>query len=291
MARRDRQEEKVLACVDRSPFADHVVDYGAWAAQRIGLPLEILNVIDREPEVARDRDHSGAIGIDAQEQLLNTLSDSDEARSKEAREQGRIFLNRLRERAAAAGAINTDTRQRLGGLESTLSEQETLVSLYVLGRRGQSAAQTQRDLGRNVEGVVRSLGKPILAVTDDFSEPQSALLAFDGGSVTRRGVEMIAGSKLFRGMLVHLLMSGKPNRDAAKQLEWAQETLTKAGYEAPAELIPGDAEQTIATQLREKGIDMLVMGAFSHSIFRSFVFGSKTADLLRSATVPTLLLR
>jgi len=33
------------------------------------------------------------------------------------------------------------------------------------------------------------------------------------------------------------------------------------------------------------------MGAYSHSPLRSLVFGSKTADLLRSATIPTLLLR
>lgn len=291
MSRNESKEEKVLACVDQSPYADHVVDYAAWAAQRIGLPLEILNIIDRHPEVARDHDHSGAIGIDAQEQLLTTLSESDEVRSRAAREQARVFLQRLRERAEAAGAPQTDTRLRLGELQSTLSEQEALVSLFVLGRRGKSAAQTQRDLGRNVERVVRSLQKPILAVTDNFSEPRSALLAFDGGSVTRRGVKMIAESKLFRGMPVHLLMSGKPSRDAAKQLDWAQKVLTDAGYEAPAELIPGDAERVIANQLDTQGIDLLVMGAFGHSIFRSFLLGSKTADLLRSAKVPTLLLR
>ncbi len=39
------------------------------------------------------------------------------------------------------------------------------------------------------------------------------------------------------------------------------------------------------------GIDMLIMGAYSHSPHRSLFFGSKTSDLLRSAKVPTLLLR
>jgi hypothetical protein len=39
------------------------------------------------------------------------------------------------------------------------------------------------------------------------------------------------------------------------------------------------------------GIDMLLMGAYGHSPLRSLLFGSKTDDLLRSAKVPTLLLR
>jgi nucleotide-binding universal stress UspA family protein len=36
---------------------------------------------------------------------------------------------------------------------------------------------------------------------------------------------------------------------------------------------------------------MLLMGAYGHSPLRSLLFGSKTSDLLRSAKVPTLLLR
>jgi urease accessory protein len=37
--------------------------------------------------------------------------------------------------------------------------------------------------------------------------------------------------------------------------------------------------------------DLLVMGAYSHSPWRTLFLGSKTTDLLRSAAVPTLLLR
>ncbi len=286
-----KSEEKVLACVDQSKFADYVTDYAAWAAQRIGHPLELLHVINRHPEVAHDADHSGAIGIDTQEQLLNRLSESDEARTRARREQGRIFLNRLRERADAAGATSTDTRQRLGELQATLSEQEAAVSLYVLGRRGCSAEATQRDLGRHVEHVVRALRKPILTVTDDFQEPRRALIAFDGSYVTRRGVRIVAASKLFRGMEIHVLMSGKRRRDTDKQLDWAKNKLVRAGFESVAAHVPGDPEQVIAKEVIEREVDMLIMGAYSHSWWRQLLLGSKTTDLLRSARVPTLLLR
>jgi nucleotide-binding universal stress UspA family protein len=286
-----RRDEKVLACVDQSRFADYVADYAAWAARRMSAPLELFHIIDRHPETAIRKDHSGAIGIDAQEQLLNELAADDESRSKAAREQGRIFLNRLRERAVAAGVQSPDVRQRYGELEETLVEQEPEVGLFVLGRRGQSAESTQRDLGRNVERVVRRLHKPILAVTEGFTEPQRALLAFDGGSVTRRGVEMVAASSLFSGLPVHLLMSGRKTPDAPRQLEWARKTLESAGFDAPAMHVPGDAEVVIAAAVREHAIDVLIMGAYSHSPLRSLLMGSKTSDLLRAATIPTLLLR
>tara|TARA_R110001599_G_scaffold353861_1_gene600674 strand:- start:5287 stop:6150 length:864 start_codon:yes stop_codon:yes gene_type:complete len=284
-------ENKVLACVDQSHYADYVADYAAWAAQRMGAPLELLHILDRHPETSSSRDHSGTIGIDAHENLLSALSDEDESKSKKAREQGRIFLNRLRERAVAAGVHSPDVRQRHGSLAETLAEDEEEVRLFVLGRRGESAELTQRDLGRNVERVVRSLHKPILTITEGFTEPNRVMIAFDGGIVARRGIEMVAASPLFKGFPVHLLMSGKASREAAKQLEWARKTLEAAGFDTPSSLIPGDAESVIAKAVQDEDIDILIMGAYSHSPLRSLFFGSKTSEMLRSARIPTLLLR
>ncbi len=190
-----------------------------------------------------------------------------------------------------AGVASPDVRQRYGVLVETLVEQEKGVRLFVLGRRGESAEATQRDLGRNVERVVRALNQPILAVTEGFTEPNRVMIAFDGGIVTQRGVKMVASSPLFRGLPMHVLMSGKESQNASKQLEWAKTTLEAAGFEVIPSLIPGDAESVIAKAVREQGIDMLIMGAYSHSPLRSLLFGSKTSDLLRSAKIPTLLLR
>lgn len=86
-------------------------------------------------------------------------------------------------------------------------------------------------------------------------------------------------------------MSGKATKEGAKQLEWAKATLEEAGFEAPADLVPGDAERVIAQAVREREIDLLIMGAYGHSPIRTLLFGSKTSDLLRSARIPTLLLR
>jgi nucleotide-binding universal stress UspA family protein len=289
------QDKKVLACVDQSHFADTVADYAAWAARRMDAPLELLHVIDRHLEQGSGEDHSGAIGINAQEHLLSTLSDKDAALARAKREQGRIFLNRLRERALAAGAPAADMRQRHGALDETLAEQEDGVRLFVFGRRGASAETAQVDsaikLGRNVERVVRAIHKPILTVTEGFKEPERVMLAFDGSAITRKGVDMIASSPLFKGLPIHVVMVGKDSADGPRQLAWARDTLAAAGFEVAAEHVPGDPEAVIARESSARGIDMLLMGAYAHSPLRALLFGSKTTDLLRAATIPTLLLR
>ncbi len=286
-----KNENRVLACVDQSHFADYVADYAAWAARRLEAPLEFLHCIDRHPELGSGEDHSGAIGIDAQQALLTQLCERDAAVARAAREQGRVFLNRLRERAIVAGVAAPDMRQRHGNLAQTLVEQEAGVRLFVLGRHGASAESTRGELGSNVERVVRAVHKPVLTVTEGFREPRRALIAFDGSAVTRNGVEMVAASPLFRGLPVHVVMSGKGGADAPRQLEWAKRTLEAAGLEAPAELIPGEPEAVIAKAVKDQDVDILIMGAYAHSPLRSLLFGSKTADLLRAATIPTLLLR
>jgi nucleotide-binding universal stress UspA family protein len=284
-------DKKILGCVDHSIFAHYVADYAAWTAMRLNAPLELLHVRDRQNDTMSATDHSGFLGVDAEQNLLNSLSDEDEARSKAARVEMRLHLNRLRERVLATGVESVDVRQRYGQLEDTLIEQESGVRLFVLGRRGQSAEVTQRDLGRNVERIARSVHKPILTIGESFTEPHRIMIAFDGSIITRRGVELVAASPMFRGMTIHLLMSGKTSAAAIRQLEWARTTLESAGFDAPASLVPGDAESIIARTIKAEGIDMLVMGAYSHTPLRSLLIGSKTSDLLRSTKIPTMLLR
>ncbi|MDG1215572.1 MAG: universal stress protein [Luminiphilus sp.] len=282
------QPKKILACVDQSPYADYVADYSAWAARRFSLPLELLHIIDRHPEIATSDDHSGAIGFDAQENLLNRLTEEEGQRSREIRERGRVFLNGLKQRCERAGTGDVDIRQRYGQLLDTLDEQQREVALYVLGRRGRSAAHTQRDLGRHVESISRKIQRPILTVASEFSEPKSLLVAYDGKRMTRGCITLIAGNAALADLPVHVVMSGKQTNESEKQLHWATETLELGGFSVETAYLPGDPEQQIMRVLNDREIDLLVMGAYSQSPLRSLFLGSRTNDLLRASRVPTV---
>ncbi len=284
-------ERRVLACVDQSRFAEYVADYAIWCAKQVAMPLEFLHVLERHPERGSGADHSGAIGIHAQDALLDSLVADEAAANRLAREQGRSFLAALRQRAEEQGIHNPSIRQRYGELAPTLVEQEPGVELFVLGRRGASAESTGRDLGRNLETVVRGLKQPILAVSEPFVPPQRILFAYDGGAVTRRGVALLAQSALFRGLACDVVMAGEPGRRESAGLASAVRELKTGGLFAEAHVVPGDPERDIIAFMQTRGVDLLVMGAYSHSWWRNLFKGSRTADLLRAARVPTLLLR
>lgn len=292
----DAAPKKIIACVDSSPYAPCVAEYAAWVAQQLASPLELLHVIDREQYVSEGRDHSGTIGVNARESLLEHLSQADENKSREAREAARVFITGLRRRLQEQHPdLAIDTRLRLDNLAATLSEHESQAQLFVLGRRGSSShdstatsAQSRR-LGRQLESTVRALRRPVLAVGSRFSVPESALIACDGSAMSRKAVQAVAAGALFSGLHIHLLHAGSTSRSA--HLEEAQQKLQQAGYTVTARTIQAKPVDAIAQYVAEAKIGLLVMGAYSHSPWRSLFMGSTTTDILQAVSQPVMLLR
>jgi nucleotide-binding universal stress UspA family protein len=280
----------VLACIDGSGFSPAVCDCAAWAALQLEAPLTFLHVPSKVREAPR-ADLSGSIGFGTRESLLEELAALDEQRGKLAQEQGRQILAAARERTRTAGVAAPEGLQRHGGLVETLTELEAGVRLLVLGKRGESAEFAAEHIGSHLERVIRAMSRPILVTTETFRAPRRIMLAFDGSATTRKGVEMVAGSPLFRGLPCHLVMVGADTADARAQLARARQTLENAGFETPASILPGEPESVLAGYRQENDIDLMIMGAYGHSRMRQLFVGSTTTAMIRNSSVPLLLLR
>lgn len=282
--------DHVMACIDGSGHAMAVCDYAAWASQRLDAPLTFLHVLDNHPP-PDEGNLSGNIGLGSREHLLEELAMLDERRAKLAQEQGRVMLEAARERAIEDGIAEPHTRQRNGELVETLSELESETRLLVIGKRGESAHLASEHLGSNLERVVRALHRPILMVPETFRAPERVMIAFDGSKTMHKGIEMIAASPLFKGIVCHVVLVGADVTDLRTQCDWALDTLNNAGLEAHGEIRAGDVESTLHEYCREHAIDLLVMGAYGHSRIRHLLVGSTTTAMLRSADIAQLLLR
>lgn len=280
----------VLACIDGSSYSPAVCDSAAWAALRLEAPLTFIHVLSKVRE-APQHDLSGSIGFGTRESLLEELATLDEKRGKLAQERGRQIIAAARERARAAGVAAPEGLQRHGGLVETLNEFEEGVRLLVIGKRGEAAAVATEHIGSHLERVIRSMSRPILVTTDTFCAPQRIMIAFDGSTTTRKGVEMVAQSPLFKGLPCHLVMAGADTADARAQLSRARQTLETAGFEAPAAIYPGEPEAVLARYRQENEIDMVIMGAYGNSRIRQLFVGSTTTEMIRKSTIPLLLLR
>ncbi|MEE3170182.1 MAG: universal stress protein, partial [Pseudomonadota bacterium] len=146
-------------------------------------------------------------------------------------------------------------------------------------------------IGSQLETVIRSMHRPILLVPDEYREPRSAMLAFDGSATAFKGVELLAGSPVLRGMPLHLVMIGPDTNDRWEQLRKAEKMLAGLGTEITLAIRAGDVEPALHAYQEEHDIDILVMGAYGHSRIRQFLVGSTTTTMLKTADKPLVVLR
>jgi len=283
---------KVYACVDGQSNTAAVIDWAVWSAQRLDVPLEFLHVLERHPERAAVTDYSGAIGLGAQDSLLQELTEADAQHGKLAQEAGRRLLIAARERAAAAGITRLDGLLRHGELVDTVLELEADARLFVLGEHYHAVKPSKIHLDHHVERVIRSVKRPVLVATGDrFEAPQRFVIAFDGSPTARKTVETVVRSPMLVGLSVVVAMAGPETTLARRQLDEAHHALIAAGFNAETELVPGEPEDVLPPLVKAQGAALLVMGAYGHSRIRQLIVGSTTTTLLRQSDVPVLILR
>lgn len=283
---------KVYACIDGLANSAPVIDWSAWAAKRLELPLTLLHVLERQDSVSDTVDYSGSIGVDSQDILLERLSDLDEKRGSIAQEMGRQLLEAARQRSSAASVPVVEGRLRHGALLDAALELESDARLFVLGENRIVDSRQKVHLGHSVEQVIRSVARPVLVATGEtFRAPRRFLLACDGSETARRAVETVAKSPLLRGLPAVLAMAGDQSAHSRQLLDQAHELLATAGFDVNVHLAAGLAEEVLPALVKSEKADLLVMGAYGHSRIRHLVVGSTTTALLRTSTVPVLILR
>ncbi|WP_022961308.1 universal stress protein [Halopseudomonas pelagia] len=282
--------QTVLACVDGSKSSPAVCDYAAWASLRLDAPLTFLHVLDHS-QYPTETNLSGNIGLGSREHLLTELAELDEKRGKLMREQGRLMLEAAVARVKAGGVADPAVRQRHGDLVETLAELEKDIRLLVIGREGEEGDTVGGHVGSHLESVIRTVHRPTLVTAGDFRQPRSVMLAFDNGPSTRKGIEMIAASPLFKGLPIHLVMVGADTKDAWESVNVAKQALEKVGHQVQACIRAGNVEEVLLGYEEEHDIDMIVMGAYGHSRIRQFFVGSTTTTILTRTKRPLLLLR
>lgn len=280
----------VLACVDGSQYMTSVCDHASWAARQLNQPVELLHTQIAQHDYLVPADFGSAVGMAVSAELLEKLTEMDEARSKLELQKGRVVLDHAATLVAARG-VSATTRQEWGGLVDVLAELESNASLVLIGKRGETAQQAANHLGSNLERVVRAAQVPVLVCARDFAPIERLVLAYDDGASARKALEYIAQSPLFTGVEVHLIYVGTDNPETRVMLKEAATVLTKAGRTAHTHIAAGAADHVITEYVVLHNIQLIVMGAYSHSPLRNFFVGSTTSAILQSAPVSVLLFR
>lgn len=278
----------LMALIDGSAYSQSVCAHASWVASRLGASVALIHVLDHKAR-SEQTDLSGSLHAGERSALLKELAQLDAERSKLDLQRGRVILEEARQCLADSGITEVTPKLRHGDLIEAVKDFEKEADLILVGRAGESVGKVEKRLGSNLERVVRSAGKPVMVASIHFDQIRKMLIAFDGEASAMKAVRHIATSPLFTGLPCLLYSVGQDTPALRQRQAEAAAILQGAGLSVETGIEAGEPEEVIRKRIDSDGIDLLVMGAYSHSRLRSLIIGSTTTAMVRSCLVTVML--
>lgn len=276
--------KRVIACIDSSPCINALAEAAAWIATQTQRELVLLQVLDYYPASYHLGEISGVIGFESNAMLLKELAELEQKQSELALDYSNNLLQHISSMIQKKfGIVPTHIQEKGDFLEqsfSVLNEED----IVVIGRVGEKSAERNKALGSNVENFIRGANCTVMTVGEHFKAPNRFIFAYEYSPTCIKMMKRIAQSDLLKLLQCHLLYVG----DHPEVLNEPADFLTSAGLDVVVEYRYGDVAENILDYQREHGIQLIVLGAFSHSKIHQFFLGSITTNIFRNSTVPLL---
>ena len=281
---------KIITCVDGSAYSDAVCNAGIWAARKLNKTILFLHAIEKK-NTAEVEDLSGAIGLGARSSLLHEMASLDEKRSKLALEVGKEMLGNAYQLASQRGCDLIEKTQRHSDIVEAICDLQSDARLVVIGRSGESHGQNFKALGSHIEQIIRQVHTPVLIANRDFAEPKSFMLAYDGRDTADKAVRRIIDGGLLHNLTCHLVTVKNSQSGLMENFKHTEKLLLENGFEVESSFLEGNIFSSLTDYKTKNDVEMLVMGAFSHSKLTQAFLGSNTLKMMESTHLPLLILR
>lgn len=282
---------KIITCIDGSALSDEVCLAASWSAKQLNKPILLLHAIEKNHSLTKE-DLSGAIGLGARSSLLNEMATLDEQRSKVALSLGKEILAHSKQVLIENDChAEIEKTQRHSGIVEAICDLESDARLIVIGKSGQQHGSNFKALGSHIEQIIRQVHTPILIANKKFKAPESFMLAYDGRETADKAVQRVIEGGLLHGLTCHLVTIKNSASNIEKKFEQTKNLLTEKGFDVKAELLEGNIFDVLMKYKEDSGVDMLVMGAFSHSKLASVFLGSNTLKMIENTALPMIVLR
>ncbi|MDM1247867.1 universal stress protein [Acinetobacter sichuanensis] len=279
--------KRVIACIDSSPCINALAEAAAWIAQKTNRELVLLQVLDYYPASYHLGEISGVIGFESNAMLLKELAELEQKQSELALDYSNNLLQH----------ISTMIQQKYGIVPSHIQEKGDFLEqgfnvlreddFVVIGRVGERSAEKNKSIGSNVENFIRGAKCTVLTVGENFKAPTRFIFAYEYSETCQKMLERVEKSDLLRQLQCHLVYVG----DHPEILNEPAKRLKEAGLDVVVEYRYGDVAENILDYQNQHQIQLIVLGAFSHSKIHQFFLGSVTTTIFRNANVPLLVVK
>jgi len=143
-------------------------------------------------------------------------------------------------------------------------------------------------LGSGLRSIIRKSARPILTVPGNVSQMDRALVAYDGSRKSKEALFVAAYlAESWKTALTVLTLADDP---ASSVQDYARDYLDL--HELQAEfLVASGPSETILSAIRQREINLVLMGGYSGNAWQEVIIGSLVNFLLREAECPILICR
>ena len=276
--------KRVVACIDSSPCINALAEAAAWIAKETHRELVLLQVLDYYPASYHLGEISGVIGFESNAMLLKELAELEQKQSELAIDYSNNLLNHISEMIQEKHAIVPVQIQEKGDFLEQSMHVLREDDIALIGRLGERSAERKKHLGSNVENFIRNANCTVMTVGETFKPPTRFIFAYEYSPTCLKMMKRVAQSDLLRILQCHLLYVG----DHPEILKEPEAFLKDAGLDVITEYRYGDVSEEILSYQKEHGIQLILLGAFSHSKVKQFFLGSITTSIFRNTEVPLM---
>jgi nucleotide-binding universal stress UspA family protein len=274
----------ILVGLDGSEHARTAMRYGLWLGQQLGATVVGLHVVDIVSiEGSFFHEISGSLGF---EPYLDFSSKMREV----LHERGKVLLQEFTDEAAKSG-VRADAILGMGVIANEIAERARTADLVVIGHRGVNEKFSTGLLGSTAESVTRKCPKPVFVSTVEFRPATHPLLAYDGSQRAAAAMHAAAEFCVSLSLPLTVLTVCKDADAGERVLADARKYLASYNLISTCEVQAGTAPEQIVACIKERGFDLLFIGAYGHSRIIEMVLGSTTEYVLRNTPCPVFLNR
>jgi nucleotide-binding universal stress UspA family protein len=190
------------------------------------------------------------------------------------------------ERCEAAGVEGSLTIDR-GSVSDLVCQRALLTDLIVLNV-AHPPSPGLSSLASGLRSIIWKSARPILTIPGKAGPMDRALVAFDGSSKSKEALFVAAYlAECWKISLTVLTLTDNPESDIQN---YARDYLELHEVQAEFILTSGHYE-TVLSLIKERAINLIIMGGYSRSAWQEVIIGSMVNFLLREAECPILICR
>ncbi|MCX6015804.1 MAG: universal stress protein [Chloroflexales bacterium] len=279
--------KKVLACVDGSAYLGSVCQHAGWAAMMQQVPLRVLHVQTPFQQWISPSNYPNTMGAPMPSELFEQFNQLEQAHKKLEQQRGAFVIQKAKMMLADVN-VPIEMIQVVGTLVDAVGTYADSTNV-VIGKRGEDFHDYHQYLGANLEPLIRATHGSVLVCAPQYTKVERLVIAYDGSANSYKALEFVINHPLFANVECHLVGVSAETDRASLQLDKAAGILRQTHHNVVVSHSDGFFDDVLREYIGFHNINLLLMGAYSHSTIRSMFIGSTTNAMLQSCPVSVLL--